>query len=136
MHLKQIAEILKVPIEELRFLNPQYKQDIIPGDIKPYSLILPMEQIAFFSTNIDSILAYNANNLLSRQIVVEPAERSGSSKSRGTKSRTSGKKYYKIKNGDTLSSIASRHGTTVAKIKRANGLSSDRIRAGQTIKIP
>ncbi len=136
MHLKQIAEILKIPIEELRFLNPQYKQDIIPGDIKPYSLILPMEQIAFFSTNIDSILAYNANNLLSRQVVVEPAERtSGSSKSKTTKSKTSSKRY-KVKSGDTLSAIASRYGTTVAKIKKANGMSSNNIRAGQTIKIP
>ena len=141
IHLKQIAEILKIPIEELRFLNPQYKQDIVPGDIKPHSIILPMEKISYFSTNLDSILAYNANVLIDKQIVVEPAGREGGSAGRSKKhgrvSRGSGSnKHYKVKNGDTLGEIARRHGTTISKIKKANGMSSDRIRAGQTLKIP
>ena len=141
IHLKQIAEILKIPIEELRFLNPQYKQDIVPGDIKPHSIILPMEKISYFSTNLDSILAYNANVLIDKQIVVEPAGREGGSggrsKKHGRVSRGSGSnKHYKVKNGDTLGEIARRHGTTISKIKKANGMSSDRIRAGQTLKIP
>ena len=141
IHLKQIAEILKIPIEELRFLNPQYKQDIVPGDIKPHSIILPMEKISYFSTNLDSILAYNANVLIDKQIVVEPAGREGGyvgrSKKHGRVSRGSGSnKHYKVKNGDTLGEIARRHGTTISKIKKANGMSSDRIRAGQTLRIP
>ena len=44
--------------------------------------------------------------------------------------------YYVIKSGDTLSAIASRNHTTVAALKRANGLSSDTIRVGQRLKIP
>jgi LysM repeat protein len=44
--------------------------------------------------------------------------------------------YYVVKSGDTLSAIASRNHTTVAALKRANGLSSDAIRVGQRLKIP
>jgi LysM repeat protein len=44
--------------------------------------------------------------------------------------------YYVVKSGDTLSIIASRHHTSVAALKRANGLTSDMIRVGQRLKIP
>ena len=43
---------------------------------------------------------------------------------------------YTIKKGDTLSTIASRNGTSVAAIKRANGISGTMIREGQKITIP
>ncbi|WP_346332679.1 LysM peptidoglycan-binding domain-containing protein [Prosthecobacter sp. SYSU 5D2] len=56
-----------------------------------------------------------------------------SSSSKKTTSRTT---TYTIKSGDTLSGIARKHSTTVAKIKAANGLKSDLIRAGKTLKIP
>ena len=42
---------------------------------------------------------------------------------------------YTVRSGDTLSKIASRYGTTVSKIQKANGIGS-KIRAGQKLKIP
>jgi hypothetical protein len=43
---------------------------------------------------------------------------------------------YKVKSGDSLSTIAVKYHTTVSKIKKANGLRSDLIRIGQVLKIP
>ncbi len=43
---------------------------------------------------------------------------------------------YTVKSGDNLGSIAKRHGTTVAKIREANGLKSDQIKVGQKLKVP
>lgn len=43
---------------------------------------------------------------------------------------------YTVKRGDTLSAIARRHNTTVAGIRRANGISGDLIRPGQVLRIP
>ena len=43
---------------------------------------------------------------------------------------------YVVKAGDTLARIARAHGTTVRAIKAANGLNSDRIVAGHSLKIP
>jgi LysM repeat protein len=43
---------------------------------------------------------------------------------------------YKVRSGDTLSDIAARFGTSVKKIKVANGLTSNTIRPGQVLVIP
>lgn len=48
---------------------------------------------------------------------------------------SSGADYYRVRSGDTLSTIARRHGTTVANIKRLNGLKSDFIREGQRLRV-
>ena len=43
---------------------------------------------------------------------------------------------YRVRAGDTLSGIAQKYHTSVAKIKKTNGLRSDRIQIGQVLKIP
>ena len=43
---------------------------------------------------------------------------------------------YRVVAGDTLFLIAQRNGTTVDAIKQANGLSSDMLSIGQTLRIP
>lgn len=43
---------------------------------------------------------------------------------------------YTVCKGDTLSGIAARHGTTVAALKQANGLSRSTIRVGQKLMLP
>ena len=47
-----------------------------------------------------------------------------------------GEMSYRIQRGDTLSGIAARHGTSVARIRQANGLAGNRIRVGQVLTIP
>lgn len=69
------------------------------------------------------------------------SSRSSSSRKKTTSSSRSkfgsgSSRSYAIKSGDTLSTIARKNGTTVAKLKAANGLSGDMIRAGKTLKIP
>ncbi|MGF1453296.1 MAG: LysM peptidoglycan-binding domain-containing protein [Opitutales bacterium] len=43
---------------------------------------------------------------------------------------------YTVQPGDTLSRIASRQGTTISALRRANNLSGDLIRVGQVLTIP
>jgi N-acetylmuramoyl-L-alanine amidase len=43
---------------------------------------------------------------------------------------------YVIRNGDTLSGIAQRYNVSVARIRSANSLNNNRIRAGQVLRIP
>ncbi len=45
-------------------------------------------------------------------------------------------KTHRIIKGDTLTSVAKKYNTSVASIKSANGLRSDTISLGQTLKIP
>jgi membrane-bound lytic murein transglycosylase D len=42
---------------------------------------------------------------------------------------------YRIRKGDTLSSLAARHSTTVEAIKALNGLSSSRLSIGQVLRV-
>jgi LysM repeat protein len=43
---------------------------------------------------------------------------------------------YRIKRGDVLGSIAEKYNVSLSALKRANGLKSNNIRAGKTLKIP
>lgn len=53
-----------------------------------------------------------------------------------TAKKSTSSKTHTVVKGDTLYGLALKNKTTVAKIKSANGLSSDLIRLGQKIKIP
>ncbi len=48
----------------------------------------------------------------------------------------SGEKLYTVKSGDTLSTIATKQGTTIRALRSANNLKTDRIIVGQKLKIP
>jgi nucleoid-associated protein YgaU len=61
---------------------------------------------------------------------------SSSGKKTSSKSKSGSSVSYTVKKGDTLSGIARKYGTTVAKIKAANGLKSDLIRDGKSLKVP
>lgn len=43
---------------------------------------------------------------------------------------------HKIKSGEVLGAIAEKYGVSVSQIKKMNGLKSDNIRAGKTLRIP
>lgn len=45
-------------------------------------------------------------------------------------------RYHKVVSGDTLFSLSGRYGTSVAELKRLNGLKGDSIRVGQSLRIP
>ncbi len=59
-------------------------------------------------------------------------------RTRGTKTVIAASSYgtYKVRSGDSLWTIARRHGTTVDALKRINGLSGSRIYAGQRLTMP
>jgi membrane-bound lytic murein transglycosylase D len=51
-------------------------------------------------------------------------------------SSSSGTRMYKVRSGDTLFSIAKQFSTTVTQIKQLNGLTSDRIKVGDQLRLP
>lgn len=130
-HLKQIAENLHIPLSELRRLNPQYPRDIIPGG-KDYAICLPIEKTGAYIDNEQNILAYQADELINnRRAEIELLQRTSVNGGYSINGVT----YYKIREGDNLGSIAKKFHVSVKQLKAWNGLKSDVIRAGKTLKI-
>lgn len=130
-----------VDMEELRTLNPQYRADFIPGEGGSYPLCLPTDKMNDLIAWADSIFIASEDSI-SRRAVISPTgseimEGSGNTRPTVDKSRNAAKpaSYHKVRKGETLTSIAAKHGTTVSKLKKLNGLKSDKIRYGQRIKV-
>jgi len=120
----QVSRLLKISEKELEFLNPQYKLNIIPYvENKHYTLKLPLELVGVFVTN-EALINELVQKELNRKEKPLP-------------------KFYKLRNymvyrvrpGDYLGRIARKFHTTVRKIKRLNGMRSNRLRVGQKLKI-
>lgn len=133
VYFQQIADVLKIPVDEIRILNPQYRKDVIPGDIKPYPLTLPSFQIYSYIMSEDSIVAHEAEKY-ARRAVVEPATGAQVSREDGDYIITETTKYHKVKKGETLTSIARKYGVTVNALKRANK-NIKSAKRGQTLKV-
>lgn len=140
IHLEHVSHVLNLPIEELRLLNPQYRRDIIPGDIKPYPLCLPQRYTNLYIKKQDELHAFMAENSKEiRRDEVEPAkleekaQTTANHEHRNSRTKTN---YHTVKKGQNLGEIANKYGTTVNKIKSANGMRSTKINAGQRLRIP
>ncbi|HMC00950.1 MAG TPA: LysM peptidoglycan-binding domain-containing protein [Flavobacteriaceae bacterium] len=122
--LDQISELTKVPIEELQFLNPSYKLDIIPF-IKDenYVLRLPKSEVGKFVNNEAQIYEYAKAEFNKRE---KPLPQFFESESRIR---------YRVRSGDYLGRIARKYSVRVSDIKKWNGLRSNNIRIGQRLTI-
>lgn len=128
VYMEQISDVCGISMEELKALNPQYRTTKIPGNASPCNLRMPMEAIHKFIESGDSVYTHRLSELNKRRSVVEVNEKMASQSSKGTK-------YVKVRRGDTLGGIASKNRTTVAKIKRLNGLNGTNIRVGQRLRV-
>ncbi|HSQ45862.1 MAG TPA: transglycosylase SLT domain-containing protein [Lutibacter sp.] len=120
----QINETLNVDIEVLKFLNPQYKLDIIPYvKGKNYVLTLPIKDIGNFVSNERLIYAYadledeKEEKPLQELIKLEE------------------KITHKVRSGDNLGKIAAKHGVAESNLKKWNNLKSSRILVGQNLVV-
>lgn len=64
------------------------------------------------------------------------SKKTAAQKNQKTQQKATTATSHKLKSGDTLSSISKKYGVSIADIKKANGMTSDRLRAGETLKIP
>ena len=129
VNLRQIAEVLNIDIDMLRELNPCYRRDIVPGNTRPSPIrMLPADALRYIDMQ-DSIVNYNATQLLPKRSIVEvpvaSASRQGNSKAR----------VITVRKGDSLGAIAKRYDTSVSKLRKLNNIKGNSIRAGQRLKV-
>ncbi len=122
--LQHVADVLEIEIEDLQFMNPSYKMDVIPV-IKGenYLLRLPKTHIGKFVTHEDAIYDYAFKEFDKREKPLPELV------------KTSNRIRYKVRSGDFLGKIANRYGVKVSSIKRWNGLRSNNLKIGQRLII-
>lgn len=146
LHLEQVASVCGVEMEKIKAFNPQYKTSLVPGNSYDCILRLPSEAALKFIDLGDSVYSYRSSELLTKRKTVEIDEaelekqqnsaRRSYSSSRRRRSRSSRRsKSVTIKNGQTLSEIAEKYGTSVSKLRRLNGIKGSSIRAGKKIRV-
>ena len=112
----QIEESIKITTEQLRFLNPRYKLDVIPETGTKQILVLP-------------------HNLVSSYLVFENQIQASSAKMNNAEHAKLQKTTYTVERGDFLHKIAIKYNCSPADIRQWNHLSSDFIAPGQTLVI-
>lgn len=137
VNLNQIAAVLDLDIEMLRALNPAYRRDIVPGANKPAPIRMHPNDLVRFIDLQDSIYNYNTATMLPKRGVVPVDVLSAPTRqTRARSARTArGGQSVTVKQGDTLGALAKRHGTTVAKLRKLNGIRGNNIRAGKKIRV-
>ena len=129
LHLEQISQVLKIDIELLRALNPEFKKDIIPGNYKPYALRLPTTVTYAFIDAGDAIYNYQVDYFFPNRTYVGPG--SSTLASRNSQEKIT----HRVAQGETMLGIANKYGVTVAQIKKWNGLKSSHIAKGRRLTL-
>ena len=113
--VRQLAEAAESDLDGLRELNPGLSREVWAGHIhwpRDYPLRVPEGQASAYATAYDHL---DAGHKTTHQVGFR----------------------YRVRPGDTLSTIASHFGASVSSIQGANALSSPhRIRIGQALLIP
>jgi membrane-bound lytic murein transglycosylase D len=123
LHLQQVADILNLDIELIRMLNPQYKREIVPGNITPSVLKLPVASTYVFIDKEDTLYTHRMEELMAHCVPVET-----DADKRETIRHT-------VASGENLTIIANRYGVTAANLRQWNGLGSNSVAAGRRLTV-
>jgi len=136
VHLKQVAEVLQIPIGLLRDINPQYRQDIVPGTPKQgYAITIPQEQVAAFIDLQDTIFAHKDSIFFDPGKKVATPQRYTSSYRVDLPLDKYDKLSYKVKSGDNVGFIADWYDVRASDLRYWNNISRNLIRVGQNLVI-
>ena len=130
--LRNLAAILEIPLELLTFLNPQYRQYIIPSnDREQYFLALPRQKWGLFVSNEDTIYAFLRENNKNLTEVANQLRASSDPQYTVTRNRI----VHKVKKGESLGSIARKYNVSISDIRSWNRLKNNNIYPSQKLTI-
>lgn len=118
----QISEFMHIDIEDIGFLNPSYKQEIIPASKEqPYILRLPRDKIGYFIENENDLYNFKSKEGIEREKLLIKIKKA--------QERT----IHIVRSGQNLGFIARQYRTSVSKIKSWNNMRNTRIYPGQKL---
>ncbi len=118
----QISEFLNIPMDDIEFLNPQYKLGVIPvTDDEKYILRLPKDYIADYLNNEDSLYNFKSEKGIAREKLMAQIQQ--------VKDRS----IHIVRSGENLGYIAKQYRCYVSQLKQWNNLRSNTIFPGQKL---
>jgi len=120
----QISTYLKVPMDEIAYLNPCYKLGVVPYSADQcYNVCLPIPYVGKFVANENAIYNLARKDTLTSQQILAMEENSQQVE------------YHRVRSGEHLSTIANRYHCTVRELKEWNGLVSANVKPGQHLMV-
>lgn len=109
--LDLVARLAGTTVDTIRDLNPHLRRSVTPPGYRGFEIRIPAGSAGAFTAQYASLPD-------SERIAVASST-------------------YRVRRGDTLSSIAARHGTTASALARANGISTRHVLGiGMTLVVP
>ncbi len=132
LHFSQVADVLNVPIEVIRDMNPQYRLDIIPAKTKSYPLRLAFDQSTLFASFEDSVFGFQREKYFpDNQLVVKPQLTQYPTAVPAGKDKV----YYTVKSGDAIGLIAEWFDVYTSDLRYWNNIRHNLIKVGQKLVI-
>ncbi len=118
----QLNEMLGIPMDELKFLNPQFKREIIPAtEEKKYVIRLPRDYVDEYLNNEQQLYAYKTIKGIERDKLLAEVK------------KAKDRNIHIVRSGENLGYIAKKYHVYVNQIKRWNNLRSNTIYPGQKL---
>lgn len=134
LHFNQISEVLGIPVEQIRSLNPQYFRNIIPASKeKRYSLVLPQDEITAYLENESAIHKHRRNEFFPNNEIVNPKNNYASQSPSDIKGRD--KLIYTVKKGDNLGVISAWYRVRLSDLKFWNKMNTNFLKVGQKLTV-
>ncbi len=122
LHFDQLNEMLNIPMEDIKFFNPQYKASIIPANAKnPMSLRLPEKYIDSFIVHEKELYNFVTKKGIDKKKLEEEMK------------KVSDRSVHIVKSGENLGSIAKKYRVSVNQLKTWNRLKGTTIYPGQKL---
>jgi membrane-bound lytic murein transglycosylase D len=122
VNFNQISAVLDLSVEDIAYLNPQYKLKIIPSTDRKTMLCLPASKIGSFINNEQTIYSYKT-----------PEERLDSTIAANKNILVEERRTHKVKAGQSLKQIAAIYSCTVRDLKDWNNLKSNKVAKGKKL---
>jgi membrane-bound lytic murein transglycosylase D len=121
----QISEMLNVPMEEIEFLNPSFKQGVIPASSEyTYKLRLRKKYIGDFINNETALYNYKTKRGIEKDSLMALI---------GNSHRET--VQYTVKSGESIGNIAKKFDMTVSELKSLNNLKKSYVRPKQKLLV-
>jgi membrane-bound lytic murein transglycosylase D len=120
----QLNEMLGVPMDQLEFLNPQFKLKIIPATKeKTYSLRLPRQYVPNYLNNETELYAYKTRNGVEKEKLMAEVK------------KATDRSIHYVRSGENLGLIAKKYHVNVSQLKAWNNMRSNTIYPGQKLVV-